>query len=175
MRADQLLGVHEHAHGRRIVIAEHAIDPLAGQQIGIDSVRLVRIVDAAREQCVAGRIGLLVEESAQSVCDAALLRQAAEIRCERALPCLGYRELTQPKECRTRRERDPVRVAAPGVQHHPLAAVLGKLEQRVLQLERAQAAIAALLRWLHGATERGRCRTWGGAGGINARRVRAVP
>ena len=41
------------------------------------------VVDAAQEQCVAGRVGAFGEEDAQAPGNAALFGQAAEVRGER--------------------------------------------------------------------------------------------
>ncbi len=51
---------------------------------------------------------------------------------------LGHREQAELKEAVARRRRQKIRVAAAGVQHHPLGVARGERDQPVFQLERAQ-------------------------------------
>ena len=88
---------------------------------------------------LAGRVGALGEELPQALRDAALFRQAAEVGGERNAPRLGHGEFAQTEKRGARLERDPVRVAAPGVEHHAFAAVLGEFDELVLEFERAEA------------------------------------
>jgi len=72
-----------------------------------------------------------------------LFRQTAKVGTECNFPGLLKGKCAQQEEGHSRLQRLPVRVAAPGIEHHPLAAMLRKLHQHVLELERVQCGVMA--------------------------------
>ncbi len=156
MRPHEGLGVRQHAHRQRVVVAEHAVDPLADEPVGVAAQVLAGPRDAAFEQPAAGRVGAGGEELLQPPVRAALLRQAAEVGGDGDGARLAERELAEPHGRLARREREPVRVAAPGVEPGVLAAVLRERDEPVLQLERTQLRAAAFFGRVHGVVACGR-------------------
>jgi hypothetical protein len=139
MTAHQLLCVREHPDRQRVVIAEDSVHPFTDKEIRLERVRVACVFDAPFEERIARSAGTFRQKSLQAQRDAALLRQTAEIRAQRDPSCLGHGKLAQTEIRRTRLESDPVRVAAPRIEHQALAPVFGEFDQSVLELERAQA------------------------------------
>ena len=147
----QRLGLRQHAHRQGVVVAEDTVDPLGNEPVRIEAVDIAREVDAARQQRATGDARPFGQKGVQPCGDAALARQATDAGAGRHVLRFAEREGAEQHAGRTRLEHQPVRVAAPGIEHQALAPVLGEFDQPVLQFERAQAFEAALFILLHGA------------------------
>ena len=79
VRAHQNLGVREHAHRQRIVVAQHRVDPFAHQQVGVEVVRF-GLPDAFVPHGDRARLLRDIGLTPQAVAAAALLRPAGLAR-----------------------------------------------------------------------------------------------
>ena len=114
---DDLFVVHQHAVGHRVVVADDRIDELVDELVGIEAELLHRPRHHPLQEGRARHVLVLREPGVQPPGNAFRLRHAADARrqVEHAL-ALGDGELPEQEERLARLGRDPVRVAAAGVQ-----------------------------------------------------------
>ena len=135
------LAVHQHAIRDRIVVTDDAVGQLVHERVGVEVELLYAVVHARAQQRHARLPAVTVQECAEALSDVLPLRHAAQVG--RVPYALGFLDTEPPQreECLPWRGCDPVRVAAPGVEHLPrarLGLIGGQLDQFVLQFEGAQ-------------------------------------
>ena len=150
---NDLLVVHQHPVRHRIVVADDRIDELVDKSIGIEPELRDGPWDQRAEELGTRKDLVLLQPGSQPVCDTARPGHAADTgrKIEHAL-AFGDRELAQQKECLARLGRDPVGIAAAGVEIRDRRCGRsrgGGLRQEVLDLERTQRLVFTQLHDVH--------------------------
>ena len=138
------LVVDERPVGDRVVVADDRVGQLVDELVRVEGEAGDGVVDHRLQRLGAGRVGValaLVEPGLQPLVAAVERRHAGEagLLVVHDPLRLGQRELAEQEEGLAGAGRDPVRVAAAGVEVGPARGVgLGQAHQLVLDLERAE-------------------------------------
>ena len=150
---DDLLVVHEHAIGHRIVVADDRIDELVDESIGIELEFLHGPRHERGEKFGARKIAVLLQPRGEPLSGAALRGHSADTgrKIEHAL-AFRDRILPEQEKCLARLGRDPIGVTAARIQIRARRrgrALARSLRQKVLDLERTQRFVFAQIDDVH--------------------------
>src|SRR2546423_1623945 len=137
-----LFVVDQHAVRDRVVIADDGIRQLVHELVGVEAELLHRPRDHFLQEGRSRHVVVLFQPVLKAASDALCLGHAAHARRQVEHPLtLSHRKLPEQEERVARRGRNPVRVAATGVQVGEgifLRRLRSQLGDEILDLERAQ-------------------------------------
>ncbi len=139
---DDLLAVHEHPIGHRVVVPDDRVRELVHPRVGVEAALLPVLVDLA-EEVRPGGVAVRDEEPLQPIPDPRPVGHPGEDALVAGAPALPDRERPEQEVRLAGLGGDPVRIAAAGVEHHHGALLLvglGEPDEVVLELERRELA-----------------------------------
>ncbi|MNJ54159.1 hypothetical protein D3C77_495890 [compost metagenome] len=134
-----LFDVHQRARRHGIVVADDAVGELVDPLVGVKALDLHAVLKHAHQEVVAVLALVLGQEFTQPVGAALLGRHARQNGVIAHAARFLHGELTHQEKCVARFGGDPIRIAAPGVQHGQGSRVLvflGQRDQIILQFKR---------------------------------------